>query len=246
MPAANFGACSDRVEWDNGGEQMGRCNHVFQNTLHCVSSVHFLGCAADTPSDTVTISLEDIWAYKMHGTKDVRELDNESEQLKGLPPDQFEKSFRALPVEQIISGIRSYLSTPRDAFVVKGTGTDALQRAKTVVVDQASPNNSLPASDDATIVFFTESSRFECHIANVEMHKNRIVISYRLEPYLEEFMTYQFALIPLGKLAPGNYSVEMVRLPTDPKFKNLRVPDVMKEYEQREISRPFSFTVNPN
>jgi hypothetical protein len=49
---------------------------MFLRTL-CIA---FLACIelavfADSPSDTVTIPLKDIWALNMPGTKDVRELE---------------------------------------------------------------------------------------------------------------------------------------------------------------------------
>jgi hypothetical protein len=182
--------------------------------------------SAQPPDDKpVTIPLDQIWANRMPGTKKI-----------GLLVEQ----------EPRLTGIQNALGFPpkdgeaKPAFAVQGRGLDALREAHAVIVDEKKPRDTFPAGNEVSVVFFTHETGPYVHLQKVERQKNNINIHYKFVPHEEEDTERHIALIPLGKLADGNYSVNIIRSKKSEGSKSRQPSD---EYAQRVVSRPFSFTV---
>ncbi|MEX2170300.1 MAG: hypothetical protein WD851_13385 [Pirellulales bacterium] len=148
-------------------------------------------------SDGATrIPLDQIWAFRMPGTKDVGKLDaNKTEtgtiykilMSLGKRPEEGEK---AAP-----------------AFVVEGTGQDALKTAATVLIKTAEAPHRVAADTDLALVFYSYSCGQFVHIVSVEQSDKQIRILYQFVGHATTNMTRHFALIPIGRLSPGEVEV---------------------------------------
>jgi hypothetical protein len=147
-----------------------------------------------------TIPLDQVWAYKMPGTKSVRELEPKVI-LKELSVAEM---IRVSRVHRIYNSLKGKHAGP--AFVVEGTGTAALKNAEAVFLG-ADPPAKLKPNVDLTLVFYTVLGG-EVAITLVDHKDDRIVITYHFTP--EAGMWADFALIPLGKLKTGVVDVEIV------------------------------------
>ena len=134
------------------------------------------------------IPLDEIWAYRMPGTKDVRKLDRVK---KGT-------LFESPTVQSILFALSKRPEKAGPSFVVPGTYKEALLNA-----DRAFNNGEpepVTASDDITLVFFSEEhgTRY-VHVKSVEQSGNVFTISYQFVSHMSAESTKHFALIPLGK-----------------------------------------------
>jgi hypothetical protein len=204
--------------------------------LACVSVAAF----ADSPSDIVTIPLKDIWALDMPGTKDVKELEPEKfgEQTQNLPLDK----KRQLLDESNLLAIRQSLGlqldgskdppSSRPGFAVSGSGITALQNAVPIFTKKVVPQKSFTGNSEITLVFISNQMGSFVHLGSVERKGNIIEVRYHFVTHLTQMMSEHFALIPLGKLPVGDYHVEIIQTPTN-----------YKEWEEKNVSKPFSFSV---
>ena len=193
------------------------------------------------------IPLKDIWAYEMPGTRDVRELE----------PDKFGQSIRKLSSAEQIGIIGKSLTTrvlsslehikpgqsARQAFVVTGTGADALREAAEVLSGKKKPQSSFPANSSVSVVFFSHLFGSYVHLDKVEQQPGLIIISYRFVPHETADLTKHFALIPLGKLPPGEVRVDVKRSPMEKKFIDAGFTELPSSADSQVIAQPFRFTV---
>jgi hypothetical protein len=191
-----------------------------------------LAAFAESPSDTVTIPLKDIWAYRMPGTKDVQELDNQSlsKILAQLRPAH---DGQAPPFKQINAG---------QGFAVEGEGKTALQAVYKTLVDKQ-PQQSLTTAQDISVAFYSFEFSNYVHISNVERRGNLIEIEYHFIPHDSKNLTSHFALIPLGQLPAGEYDVQFKQLPLEKQYIENGYKSVSDEWVQRIICKPFRFSV---
>ena len=151
------------------------------------------------------IPLKNIWAHDMPGTKNVAELE----------PDAQSKVPKADRDRPLALGIRQSLQyqvgqVPGEGFVVTGTGRSALQAAHDVLTDKKRRQSGFPTNSELSIVFFSYQFGDYIHLESVEQSKNVIEIRYRFVPHMTREVTEHFAIIPLGKLEPGKYQVDIV------------------------------------
>lgn len=179
----------------------------------------------DEKDEPVTILLDQIWANRMPGTKEISRLVEQEPRLTGIsnalgfPPNNGEA---------------------KPAFAVQGRGLEALREAHSVIVDKKKPRDIIPAGSEVSVVFFTHETGPYVHLQKVERQGNNIDIHYKFVPHEEEETERYIALIPLGKLPVGEYRVNVVRSPDA----GSRLKKVSDEYAQRVVSRSFSFTVS--
>ncbi len=203
-----------------------------------------LWCAvavAETPneqadSDTVTIPLDQIWAYKMPGTRDVAELE----------PDNHPQSEHGALVAQIRSSLSQTPPTGKSArtgFAVFGTGLEALRDAHAVLVKNEKPRQSFPADSEISVVFFSYQFGPYAHLRSIERRGNVVEICYRFVPHRTEEVTEHFALIPLGKLASGKYDVKVVPSSMEQQSLDLGFRPVRDTDADRIVCHSFSFSV---
>lgn len=224
--------------------------------LSCASAIVALvgSCAtaerhdAKSGGNTKTIALDQIWAYDMPGTHDIRELE----------PDKFGERTRSLPSadkfkllnESMMDQIRAALKRdrpPKDGkaqsgFAVIGTGREALEGAYEVLAKNKKPDVSFPPDSNVTLVFYSHSSGQYVHLNLVEKFGNRFEVGYQFVPHMTRDMTWHLALIPVGKLPIGKYQVEISQL-ASAKDKTGRLGGSSASDAQRIVCGSFSFSI---
>ena len=159
------------------------------------------------------ISLKSIWALDMPGTRNVRELEPKPE--AGLSADEL--ISRSL-VEQIRWSLNPNF-WPKDgqkagkAFVVAGSGLDALREAHGVLADKIERSSAVAADKETTIVFYAYNSGRSVLLDEVIRQGDTVTVKYHLHAHETLKSTTHFALIPLGKLTPGKIQVNIQRSP---------------------------------
>jgi hypothetical protein len=190
--------------------------------------------ASGKQEETVEIPLDQIWAYAMPGTRDIRSL-----QADRLPPRSDGKL-----VAEIRRSLSRLLPDGKEAkagFAVVGAGLEALRQAHKVLVDKEEAAGVLSSYNTISLVFFANQSNFYVHIQEVERKHKQIEIHYRFVQHETMEVTEHVALIPLGKLPSGQYHVEMIQAPMAQESFHLQ--SLSDKVASRIICRPFSFSV---
>jgi len=185
--------------------------------------------------ETVKIPLDQIWAYKMPGTRKI-------EKFAGLADL---KLLGSIFESQVLRAERlKFKDVARPGFAVSGSGQVALRAAHAVFVKGKTPRAEFSPNDQIVIVFFSEPhGGNQVRIEQVERQGDHIEIQYRLEPYFERSLSETFALIPLGKMTVGKYRVEMRQLPREQKFIHWGYQPLDKKWSCEVLCRAFNFIV---
>jgi hypothetical protein len=226
-------------------------------SLTCGFAIAVLWSAAaadDAPSEQskdTTIQLDQIWGYNLPGTRDI----------SGMPlPEGDETYGQQLATlrserEQHIEDIRRALSTksptqralpsfvyPRltDFYALRAIASQVLRDANGRRRDQA-VSNSFPAGEEFTLVFFSHPTSYYVRLKKVERQSNTFVVHYQFEPHTTPEATVHFALIPLSKLAAGEYHVDFRRVPEERKY--LDAGFKLVQDSSTVVCDPFSFKV---
>ena len=185
---------------------MSRLLLVFGIVLLSVSA------SAEPPKDTVTIPLDQIWAFDMPGTRDIRELEPE----RGPMVSSIGRSLSHAPAKG---------ETVKPAFAVRGDGLQALRGAHAVLVEDAKPDSMFPVGSKLSVVFFSYQLGSFVHINNVERRGDVVEVQYRFVPHRTREMTVHFALIPLGELPHGKFTVQIIQSDSESGSKGLASRD---------------------
>jgi hypothetical protein len=189
-----------------------------------------------------SIPLDQIWAYHMAGTRDVRELEPQHPDA-GLMSD--EELLRTYKVRQILKSL-SFRNRPKPddkagpAFVVVGTGKEALKNARDVFVKEKEPAKVLPADTDLTLIFYSYMCARYVRLTSGEQSENAITVKYEIVAHGTHEMTTHFALIPIGKLNEGTVQVKVKQVDSNDKYDQLVQP---LSNPLRYVSGPFTFEV---
>jgi hypothetical protein len=216
-------------------------------------------------TEVVKIPLDQIWAYNMPGTRDIRELEPHQlpDKLERDPPEeQREMKDQSLWVPLAMSLCADSSShwprkgeIARPGFVVAGTGREALSAAYDVLVKGAQPSESFPSGTPITLVFFSYQCGSYIQLEALERRAKSIDLQYRLIRPVNKIVTAHLALIPVGELLPGNYEVNTLQLPTghqrldltySPVDRNDQLAPKEEEFGRRFVSNPFKFAVRMN
>ncbi|MCI0331660.1 MAG: hypothetical protein L0228_00365 [Planctomycetes bacterium] len=198
---------------------------------------------ADEPAKGAVIPLDQIWSYqKMPGTRDAHELEPQLPDA-GLMSD--EEFIRRHQIQQILHSL-SFRNRPKPgekagpAFVIIGTGKEALKNAADVFNKEKQPQQVLPADTDLTLVFYSYMCARYVRIASVGQSENVITVKYQIVAHGTQEMTTHFALIPIGKLPAGRVQVNVQQVESNDPFDQL-IPPVRDPL--RYVSDSFSFEV---
>jgi hypothetical protein len=155
---------------------------------------------------TTLIPLKEIWAYRMPGTKDATKLGNV----------RTPKGAWSNPTINELSRLFGARLSKREkagpAFVVEGVGEAALKNMGAGL--KSEPEKYVPSGKEISLVFYTHLSSYYVRIDAVERTAKKFVVPCQLVTHSTYNMTFHFALIPLGKLQPGEYTIEIEHLPT--------------------------------
>ncbi len=184
-------------------------------------------------SKSEIVPLDEIWAWKMPGTKNVGTLD--AVKIGGTTEhpilrDIF-KGFGVLP-----KGDRA-----APAFVVDGVGKIALENARAFFRKEHRRTEEVPANMNLSLIFFSHSAGQYCHLVAVERSERLVTVKYRFVGHASADNTIHFALVPIGKFAPGVVEVKIEQQNSIKESGAERPPIPGME---RLVSDSFSFTVH--
>jgi hypothetical protein len=205
---------------------------------------------ADLPgAQSQTVPLEQIWAYEMPGTRDVRELepDHFGEQVRAMLGAEQSRLLHSSMTQQIREALPFIRpDKPRQAgpgFAVLGTGVQALTEAYNVLAKHQEPRRSFPAGSTLSVVFFAHQSGEYVHLQKVERESSVIRVVYRFVPHETREITEHFALVPIPNLPIGCYRVEIIRDATDRSDAAQGFKPVSSERARQVVCQPFSFSI---
>lgn len=174
--------------------------------------------ASPPTGETITIPLTEIWSTNQ---KRMWALDEPvtkyfGEVLKNDPANQ------ALLTDIVIALGSGIKDKANPAFAVEGEEREALRNAHAVLAGKQQRPTSLSSDKSVSIAFFSRSSSYYISITDVKIQGDTIFIKYEYIPHITDDVTSLFALIPLGKLSPGHYRVEIDHEPFEKRFSKFR------------------------
>lgn len=152
----------------------------------------------------VVVPLNEIWAYNMPRTRDVGDLDAVKKQNGVTKHPLVTEIVRSLVLKRPKKS-----DSVGPAFIVRGTGKEALRNAHAVLTNRALPSTKFSSATDLTLVFHTTLGGPYAHIDSAERSGRTIAVRYRLVSHNNREDTPHFALIPLRTLGSGNYDVKI-------------------------------------
>jgi hypothetical protein len=182
-------------------------------------------------------------------TRDIRELEPDvfGEQVKLLPAHEREHRFQHSMTTEMLARL-DYLSPLKGrvagpGFVVQGTAENALRQAHAVIANDIAGDKSVSAGEDVWVVLFSHEYSCYVHLDRIEGHDRTIDIRYRFAPHKSNELTSHFALIPIGRLSPGQYRVEMIALAIEDEFVRAGFKPTDEQTIRRVVCQSFSFSV---
>ena len=201
-------------------------------------------------AEVVSIPLEQIWGYNMPGTRDLGELGPQRD-ARTMTKQQLIDGSYVLQIERILVDRPRHSENHREpAFVVKGTGREALVNAKAEFVRRSEfgwgqgqkRTLTVRPDTDISLVFFTFAIGDSVKLDSICRHEANCTVKYRLVPRMTMDVRVHLALIPLGKFSEGLVRVDIVELPpSDRQGEGTRklIP------ANRFVCDSFSFGVEP-
>lgn len=170
----------------------------------------------ESEPDSVIIPLDQIWAFDMPGTKNVRDL--EPAIPFGLPNKEY---LHRSPINQIQRSLSNSRFWPKKGnqagpgFVVEGIDKEALKNAHVVLIkkDKSDHERIFPPDTDLSIVFYSFLCGAYVRLVDVERGDNLVTVRYRLISHATANSTSHFTIIPIGKLSEGHIQVNIVQAP---------------------------------
>lgn len=222
-----------------------------------IDSARQSGEASTTVSRCIPI--ESIWSNGSVGKNILRRLEpdllvyrDSPENIKTLnSPDalklQREKAKKSL-VLQIEKALRklppaSPKVTPAPGFVVRGTGREALPGIVDALVKEEKSEDKFKAKDELSLVFFSYPAQPGVGIESVEIRDSSINVTFFLTSHGLPTINPTLYLIPLGKLPPGTYEVDLLRSAKEGDQNQAGFPPVDSGVEKYTVCKPFKFTV---
>jgi hypothetical protein len=197
-----------------------------------ISAVAFAQVADE---ESRVISLHEIWAYKMPGTRKIEEFATlaDMRRMGSVFETWYARGERL-----------KFKDQARYGFAVSGRDVASLRAALAVFAGEDKPRRKFSPDEEITIVFFSEPAGGNyVRIEQVELEGDKVEIQYRLEPHMELALSTSFALIPLGKIPVGEYHVETRQLPREEKFIQWGYREIDEEWGREVLCKPFRFVV---
>lgn len=215
--------------------------HVACGVMMVLFSLH-LSCNAETTTNgnqeekSVTIPLDQIWAWRMPGTRDIGTLE------PNKPPNY---AYGPLLGEILrsLADSRPENEEAKSGFAVRGTGMEALRHVHAVLVKGQKPSKAVSAGNEISLIIYSHQFGPYVHLDHVERDGSIFRIYYRFVPHETEEVTEHLALISVGRLPTGKITVDIVRLPMEKKFSQWGFKPVSKADEFRTICKSFRFLV---
>jgi hypothetical protein len=173
---------------------------VWSLTAALSLGVGLLVIAAERIADAEEIPLEECWGFKMAYMRDVQKLD---------PRTRVEDTLIIKLQNALYAHGKKVKAGP--CFLVQGIEKEALTNAAKVLIDGEKPQRIEPGTP-TSLVFYSHPAPGYVFIESIDRTKNHIAIKYYVKIHLTAEVTVHFALIPLGKLEPGKYTVDIIQV----------------------------------
>jgi hypothetical protein len=186
--------------------------------------------AAPDIEKAVMIPLDQIWAYKMPGTKDIQRLD---------------PNPRSVFVGEIRQALKPTAKRKNagKAFAIAGTDLAALRAFHAVLVKGGSVKETFSPNSPIHVAFYSYQDGLYIHLSRVERQGGTVNIFWRPVPHETKEATEHFALIPLGKLPSGRYQVNIIQLPLSNESIDAGFHPVGNKVAEQTVCKSFSFNV---
>jgi hypothetical protein len=170
-------------------------------------------CSSSRAEDAVEIPLSEVWGHKIGGTRDIKDLEPEIDSSSLSKNEIFERSM----IQRIRRSLSSYRRSKNKgfagtAFVVTGTGSEALKNAHAVLVAGHQRAESFSKDSELTLVFYCYESGRYVPLDSITREGNDITVQYHFAAHNTANMSTHFALIPIGKMSPGTVHINIEQL----------------------------------
>lgn len=151
----------------------------------------------------------------------------------------------SLAVENATAEFAPLGAPAKTGFAVSGEGRGALEAVHDVIVNHADPSTAFDADSPISLVCFKHTTSPTIHFRRAEISPGVVKVYYELNTRFQTAVNAQLVLIPCGKLPPGAYKVEMIRVRAEnpSKLSGKSVLRVEPGVEETIVSRPFEFFV---
>jgi len=199
--------------------------------------VVFMFSTTATRGDEVNqIPLDQIWALRMPGTRNIGELETDK-------PPRSEHGALVVELHRALARAHVEGKDAKAAFAVLGTGLEALRQAHAVLVEKKELRETFPSDSEVSVVFFSYSFGSYVQIHEAQRRENLIEIKYRFTPHKVKEMTAHVAIIPLGTLARGDFEVSIIQMPMEKRFIDGGFKPIEPDVAQQVVSGSFCFSV---
>ena len=207
----------------------------------------------DEPGSTI-IPLKNIWGHGIGGTKSVSLAMQERIGSVGpkLNQEDHHGDFSWIQIHTALRRQEEEHQPIGSGFAVAGSGHEALVAVNEILEQNKKIPQNFPPGSEVSLFFFTRTLQESMYFKEVRQSSETVSIRYQFVPDLmpsigkevvstSEFTLY-FALIPLGKPAAGNYSVDVARAPVEKKYRKGYFP-VSKEIDENFVCKSFTFMI---
>lgn len=217
--------------------------------LLCLATV---ACHAE---EVVTIPLEKVWGHD----RPLRELEPEYFAYRNTPekireysdPKKIQemqskaKDSLVLAIERVMNGLSEVSEqNAGTGFAVHGRDRKALREVHKVLVKGEKPESAFYEDTELSIAFFARPAQPKVRLLRGERHGSVIKIYYGLISHGLGNLTWNLAMIPVGKLPPGEYQVELIRASDEEaKYRQRDLPAIESGKEEQIVCKRFQFAV---
>ncbi len=210
-----------------------------------------LCCSISAAKEAVEIPLSEVWGMNLPGMKPVAHLEPESHGKQGETLSDEERGQRRINsmTYQLIRALSPDLRNEipiLPGFAVLGKGREALENAHAVLVKDQPIQNSFPEDRVVSAIFFAQVI-YRLHLTRVERIGNSITIEYCLAPEASRnIVSPKLAIIPLGKLQPGKFQVNIVGFTKTRGYPQSDCKPLRDKKIEQLVCQPFEFSVLDN
>jgi hypothetical protein len=199
-------------------------------------SFHLLLAVGETrpeQSQSKSIPLSQVWAEGIQGTRDIKEfakkrpndpppkepfLAGASHPLLSQIKFELTKRYRrglVAPVQKRAVGEKFESAKPNaksagPAFIVTGSGRTALENVLAAFKAEELPR-SATQNDDVNVVFYGRLTQDSWHIDSIDVADKQVIIKCHMKTKPSGTLNMHLAMIPLGRLSPGEYEIKVVQ-----------------------------------
>lgn len=191
-------------------------------------SFHVVDGAGGPPAaeKVVEIPIKTIWGYRIAGTQDLSVFRS---------PDTDEPL-----VGKVLLEIRHSWGHS-EGMAVGGEGREALEDLHHKRVEMRE-RSEVSAEAPVSLAFYTRGIGWHIELEKVVRQGNIFAIQYRPIPNQAAMSDSHLALIPVGKLPPGKYRVNVAQLPMEAEYEDQGLRQPPRNLRER-ISDSFTFVV---